>query len=85
MKQKAIVADAFLSTSHKKGHVKQAIKGNLPLVPEVGGSSSNSYATSFDLRSESILRRDQVLRPGKNNRSAMSVLQDVLFRHGLRD
>jgi hypothetical protein len=84
-KQSAVAADAFLSASHKKGRVKQAIKGNLPLVPEEGGPSSDSYATSSDSRSESISRCDQVLRPGKNDRSAMSVLQDVLLGRGPRD
>ena len=85
MKQSTVAADAFLIASHKKGCVKQAIKENLLLVPEEGGPSSDLYATSSNSRFGSISRRDQVPRPGKNDLFAMSVLQDVLLGHGLRD
>jgi hypothetical protein len=77
-KQSTFAANAFLSTSHKKGRPPPVSEEGRPPVSGEGGSSSESSATSSDSKKPDSAPH-HVQRPVKNERSALSVLQDVLL------
>lgn len=70
-KQSAAAASAYLSGPHKKRRVRRPTEGDLALAKGEGGSSS--------VRMSSEPRLDHVPKFVKNERSALSALQDTLL------